>query len=522
MVEMSVDPSPRPQPGWLSMQTVWLALVPASLLIVLCRTAVQPNDFWWHMRTGQLILANGSLPTLDQFSFTRTGEVWVNQAWIMQIGLYLIYTWGGLPLIIWVHAVTITAGYTLVLRQVVRRHGVRVGVLSTFLGMAVTVQNWAIRPQSISFLYFGLLVFLIEQHRQGNRHILWWAAPVMALWANSHGAFLFGLGLLGLYVIGNLWDARAHIVTLFSRATRQKNLPADRFPPWLLLASQALLALISVGLNPQGPWGIVQYVLGFVRSDVTVQQNTEFVPLSFRQADGIILFIVLLIFVALLIKNRPRISTDQLLALLIFLGLSLWTRRGIAWLSFILIPLLSQEFAQLSWLTVRPLRRGKPVLNGVILAFFGLVLLIMLPWWRTALPLPPDQTRLETTSTPIAAMDFMCATFSPESRSYQHFAFASYQIWACPRLPVFADTRIELYPKPQWDDYFAIENGRFDWQQVADSYRLTHLLLDPQMQPLAIRAATAADCWESIYQDERAILFARSEISACQPRINKP
>ena len=37
-------------------------------------------DFWWHLRTGQLIAESGQVPRADPFSFTAAGRTWRSNA----------------------------------------------------------------------------------------------------------------------------------------------------------------------------------------------------------------------------------------------------------------------------------------------------------------------------------------------------------------------------------------------------------------------------------------------------------
>jgi hypothetical protein len=72
-------------------------------------TLVRPHDFWWHVRTGQWIVENGHVPTVDHFSFTRSGEPYPHAMWwLMDLLLYLLLRAGDLPLVILVHAITIS------------------------------------------------------------------------------------------------------------------------------------------------------------------------------------------------------------------------------------------------------------------------------------------------------------------------------------------------------------------------------------------------------------------------------
>lgn len=478
----------------LTLDTVWLLAVPIALFAVLCTQQVAPHDFWWHMRTGQLIVDQRAIPTTDLFTFTRYGQPWTNQAWLMQAAFYLTYQAGGLPLIIFFQALTTTAGYFMLQRAAALPGGLRAAVLATLLATLLGSMNWGVRPQTVSFLAFGLLIWLIESHRAGRTRRLWWVIPLFVVWANSHGAFVFGIAALGLYVAGRLWE--------FWRA----GMPADRRTATIELAVLGLLALLALCLNPEGPVGMIRYVLGFLQSDVTVRQNAEFAPLVIKNRDGLLFFASLLLWAVVLLRSSYRPRADQVLSVLVFAGLALFARRNLAWFGFVLAPLLAAGLAGW-WRQPASSYGGKPGLNGLLLAVMLLAALILLPWWRSALPMAPARQAHVTPLTPEAATEYLCETLPDGARVFQYQPFTSYQIWACPRLPVFIDTRIELYPQEQWEDYFNVELGRFNWQDSMDQYGITHLFLSTTMQEWAVKAATADDCWQEIYRDERAVLF---------------
>lgn len=485
------------RPGhWLTMRSLWLWCWPIGLFINLSINTVAPDDFWWHVRTGQLILQSRTIPTIDLFSYTQTGATWINQAWLMQVWLALLMAWGGIPLVLFFHAVSVVAGYTLILRACAQRYGVRTSVWATFLGALVGAQNWAVRPQTISFLAFGLLIFLIEAHRQGRRRMLWWAAPLFAFWVNAHGVFVFGLAALGLYVVGTLWDC----VWRREWQTRRSEM--------LELSAQGLLAVAALSLNPQGPIGMFTYVLGFFQSEVTVKYNVEFASLTIRQPDGIFFALsILLLFIARL-NSTTRLSTAQTLMLFTFALMTLFSRRSAAWFGMVQIPILA-AYLRGWWRMPWPLPPGKPLITGAIFALLLLFTLAVLPWWRPYLPQLLEERPLLAPYTPVEATAFLCEQFTPGTRGYQAIAFASYMEEACPDLPVFIDTRFELYPTAQWEEYLAMYNGRYDWAMIAERYNMDYLFVYLKEQPNLVNAATAHEGWEEIYRDDRAVIFER-------------
>ena len=106
-------------------------------------------------------------------------------------------------------------------------------------------------------------------------------------------------------------------------------------------------------------------------------------------------------------------------------------------------------------------------------------------------------------------MDHLCRTVPAGTRGYQDQGFASYLIYACPALPTFVDTRIELFSLEQWQDYLAVAGGRFDGEEILERYRVDYLLFSVKDQKHGIRAAEASDDWRETYRDEQAVVLVR-------------
>src|SRR5438094_10293447 len=54
-------------------------------------------DFWWHLKTREIIVTTGSLPPEHVFSFTAAETLDATHAWLAQALDYLTYRAGGLP-----------------------------------------------------------------------------------------------------------------------------------------------------------------------------------------------------------------------------------------------------------------------------------------------------------------------------------------------------------------------------------------------------------------------------------------
>jgi len=540
----------------MTLAQVWMWLPPLIILSYSLRASIAPQDFWWHLEIGRQLLETGSLPTTDAFSFTRAGEPWVNQAWGMQLLLYLVYQAAGASGILALHGLIVSAGYGVLGVTLARIHGwlgAWAGVLMAF-GMGII--HHGVRPQSISFLFFGLLCSAIERHRYGNARALRWLPLLFLLWGNLHGGFVFGLGALGLYVLAGLFS-------MLRDPDRRAELRKEQLEP-LIVGVACVLALC---INPEGPLGLARYVLGFFSSDVTVADNIEFQPLSIRKVDGM-MFALGIGCLALALRRVRRVAReqasreetslgqsapserspgelplgqrpldqlhlehspleqlhlDQKWTLLLFGFASLYIRRISPWFGFLLAPVLAAAVGA----THRPSRVARLERSPRCTLYLVLGILVCgssLPWLRPWVPASPDV--LVVRHSPESAVRELCRASAPGARVLAAQEFASYQIFHCKDRHVFVDSRLELYPASLWRDYFALVTGRFDWERLIAHYQVDWLLLqaperadrEPAPTKSLVDAARESLDWNERYSDDVAVLFERIQATSAATR----
>src|SRR6202035_1465411 len=99
------------QPNWLKMPALALT---AFCLLGLFATEIADTDFWWHLKTGQYLVEQRSLPVPDPFAYTTALSVPVRRfnlthEWLAQVGIYAAYAAGGFPAVVVVRALLLTA-----------------------------------------------------------------------------------------------------------------------------------------------------------------------------------------------------------------------------------------------------------------------------------------------------------------------------------------------------------------------------------------------------------------------------
>jgi hypothetical protein len=54
------------------------------------------SDAGWHIRSGERILASGTLPHTDTFSFSKAGETWIAWEWLADVAVATSHRAAGL------------------------------------------------------------------------------------------------------------------------------------------------------------------------------------------------------------------------------------------------------------------------------------------------------------------------------------------------------------------------------------------------------------------------------------------
>jgi hypothetical protein len=494
----------------IGLDHVWLAAALVLLALRPLLMPIAPNDFWWHLATGRLIVGQGTIPVVDSFSYTQAGQPFFNQSWLAEVLMYALYQFGGLPLLLITQALVIVLAYGLLLRLCIVRSGrLRLSVVLLLLSLPLAFSNWTIRPQSYTFpLFVGFLTILTE-YRLGRTNRLWLLPPLMILWVNMHGAFVLGLAMIGITFVGEALKWRP---TNDERPTTNDGSHAGISssvirPPSSVLRSLAFwgaLSGLATLLNPRGI-GVLLYVRNLVGSNSVTQLVEEWAPPTIRDADasGLIFFLFLIALAVVLIYARKRPDLTDMLLLGAFLWLALGATRNIVWFGLVALPPLAAQAATL--LPAPSARRapGSPMLNGLLIGLLGLLLLLGLPWVKPAL-LPPSVGALLAEDTPVAAVEHLRSAPTRPRHLFHAEAFGSYLIWAAPEQPVFIDTRIELYPYQQWLDYINLGQAN-NTAALLRKYDIDGVLLNKERQVGLVAALRADPTWMVQYEDAWSI-----------------
>jgi hypothetical protein len=490
----------------MTIEHIWALAALAGVFIFLNLHPIRPHDFWWHMAVGREIVQTGQIPAVDTFSYTMRGQPYPSYSmfWLMEAVFYLVYSLGGPALIVFTHSILITSAYAIVLYLTKQISGSwRLAAFAMLFAAALGLNDWNVRPQAVTFALGALYLLAIHNLQQGRRRTWLLVLPLgMLAWANSHGTFFLGFVFIGMWLVEEVWMGWRGIDG--SQRWQGIQLP--------LLA--ILIISLACLLNPRG-FGILSYLSGMLSSSPVQTLAPEWAAPTFDTLTGALFLVGLLFSAAVLAVSPHRPKPYQLLTFLFFAALGLKTTRGIIWFGLAMAPVLADHFQALAELLPRSTQQSEVSqaisrrLNALFAGSILLMVLITLPWFKDALPLPELKRGLISVETPVEATQFLLENQLP-GPVFHDIAYGSYLIWAGqPDYPVFVDPRIELYPYKHWLDYIAVSNAQGDWENKLAAHSIRLLLLDYQLQRPLIQASLSTAGWLLVYSDTTSVLIVK-------------
>jgi hypothetical protein len=201
----------RPAAGRRWQSDLSLIVLPALALYALClrhEALFSDGDTNWHVATGLWILAHHAVPLTDPFSFTAFGHPWVAHEWLSEVLMALAYCgwgWGGVMALTGAAA---AAALALLAAELRRSLGALSTIAALALSFAVLAPHLLARPHIIALPLLVLWTARLLAARRRDRAPPLWLLPVMTLWANLHGSFIFGLAFTGFFALEAFLAAR--------------------------------------------------------------------------------------------------------------------------------------------------------------------------------------------------------------------------------------------------------------------------------------------------------------------------
>lgn len=465
-----------------------------SLFAMSTRTVLDA-DVWWHLRTGQWIVDNRTIPHEDPFSLNFQGESWTAHEWLSEIFLILLYKLGGLKLLAFSFAGIITISYSL---PFIRSPGKPyVAGFATVLGAIASAPIWGVRPQMITLMLFSIFLFLIEMHFKTNKAKYLYPLPfLMIAWVNFHAGYMLGIVLCGTYLIFK-WLER-YFPYLCSDDTAEIRPTYSLIPTLLVL----VLCLMAVGLNPNGYYMLI-YPFDTLTSQAMMTLIEEWLSPNFHNLEWLPFATLIISVMAIGLFSQKRSSITDI-ALLAILGYaSLRSMRNVPIFAIAVIPILSHHLdgvIRISTTLEAPTRKSS-IINIILVAIIFIVSL------THVLSIVERQAPEEKEKFPVSATEWI-RTNKPKGMLFNTYGWGGYLIWNLyPDYKVFIDGRADLYGDEYMREFLATYNADPRWEKRLRESNVNIALVETN-SPISSALSENPE-WKLVLRTDLESLFAR-------------
>ena len=231
-----------------SVFSIILLLAIVAIVIICFSSGISGNDFWWHIKVGEYINSNHSIPTTDIFSWIgmEKGISWTAHEWLSDLLFYCIYQATG-SIGIFLLSILLAFTMTFFLWKEAKDHiknNILIGGLFLALFAVLTSLFFYGRPHVFGFflLFFELRILYHFYNNPTSKRI--WLIPLLAvLWSNLHGgssnlSYILCLLFLCIGVI------KIKIGRIYSDRLNKKSI--------LILGGVSIATIGAIFINPIG------------------------------------------------------------------------------------------------------------------------------------------------------------------------------------------------------------------------------------------------------------------------------
>jgi hypothetical protein len=472
------------------------------------------SDTGWHIRTGDWILTSGRIPRADIFSFTMAGRPWVAWEWLSDIVMALAHRTGGLAGVVFVAMLLLGVTSVCIYREAVAECGHRSTALGlTWLALSASTIHWLARPHLVTPLMAAIFCRILNRVATNRDPAPLWTLPLLTiLWANLHGGFFVGIGLICTYAIGT---------------GAEELLRGSRENAWLRSRNYILTAVacaLASLLNPYG-YRLHLHVAQYLGTSFYLARISEFQSIDFHSFTAAYFETLLMLAIAAAVWHLRSRRFTQALLLLSWSHLALFSARNIPIFAVVAVP--SVSLAMREWLdsevwsrsfkiSLRELKTGVEVIAkryhgrtrhlAPCFALLMFAVLLTYPDHRKILRAEFDNSRFPVDAAGFLSQQHLASPIRLYS-SWQWGGYLIYRLW--PSLRVFDDGRTDFYGPGFVNEGLRVWDADPDWSRILDRYQVNAALL-PVDSALAC-VMRERDDWKSVYQDRLAVLFTKVE-----------
>jgi hypothetical protein len=458
------------------------------------------GDTGYHIRAGEIILKDLAVPRHDPFSFITPPLPWTAHEWLSEVIMAIVHKSLGLQGIVFLFALLLSTTYWLLFRWIRSgRRNILMDLLILVLVVLSSRIHWLARPHVFSLLLVVLLYKILILHQEDRGNYLYVIPPMMFLWVNLHGGFIVGFLFMGIFLSG-------HFLGYFSSKGEERPVSATKGKQLSLVFAASVLAAC---VNPFGVHAFL-FPLRVVSGTYLMDHVHEFLSPDFH---GFAPYRYLLLFlIGVLGLSRSSLTFTELIPVLLFTSMSLYSARYIPLGAIVYAPILSKygdiliRQSEARW--SRLLRERSLVYERIEDSAKGYLIPLLVLCVIPALAAGKIPVRFKEKTAPMTAIDFLRSN-PLQGNMFNNDEIGDYVIYGLyPRYKVFMDGRSDMYGEPILKEYLKVSAIDTGWKDVLDKYDINYIFF--YTDSVLARHLLTDDGWKRIYVDNVASIFLRN------------
>ena len=465
------------------------------------------SDYFWHLKTGEYILAHHALPKTDIFSYTQYGKPWELHEWLFEVMLYQVWQWAGGWGVRFMTSLLATLSLLFAYLAASRLlKGSTAALVLLLIVMVPFSLGISPRPQLMTYLLFSAFLYVLSDFKyfQGMRALI--LLPVlMVLWVNVHGGYIVGIALLLLFSLCEWANYGLGGTRDEMTVTRLKRLS------W----STAATILASLA----NPYFVEHWLYPFRVMGMNASRNyiSEWRSPDFHDPHTLSYLFLVGIFFAIDIYRRKKPDATEFVLPSAFIAASFYAVRHIPLAALLLLvfgaaALHQGLFAGSLAGGLRKLQRryasritaGRQLGNveyAMNWMFLGIAMLSLLFYAQAHRDRPGPA--------PAGAAQFVLDS-GLRGRMFNSYDFGGYLIYKLyPAQRVFIDGRADLYGDAFIDkSYRVIAEGKPGWEKALDGFGIDYVVCEHDSPLRAILLAWGR--FRLVYDDAGSSVLVRN------------
>lgn len=465
-------------------------------------------DFGWHLKMGESIWLNKQIPKTDLFSYTLPNYYFPYSAWLGDVIIYLLFGkigYSGLALFFSFIAVS---GFIFSIKKDL----IKFAIFPSILGGLSSIGLSAVRPQLVDFPLSALWFLILRKSRENYRYLF--ALPLLTIaWANLHGGFMLGIGVLLIMATADVYEFLRH---------GDRNVVKHS----CLLLFAGLLCFLTGAINP---FGFDAYLLGNHFFDLRLHASiSEWLP--FAEFNPIVIFYSGVLLAFLKLYGRKYSLFDKIVSIVLLISF-LTARRFIVFFMIFTLPIFTEGLKEF-WAVFGKTTVFKNIMRFRFMLIADVALLLIV---YVFVQIKSNSNISERNFYPKRAVSILRSK-SIDGNIFSTYGWGGYLIWQYPEKKTFIDGRMPIWRDGDinpFEQYLKLVVGDVDYKLVFNQFQIKTILWPKKeladnsffykyqvmlmkklwninhVDSLSFVQRLKSDGWVVTYEDEVAVILER-------------